>query len=107
MLVILQFSQCTVLFGILPSSLLPKIDDRSFDLKFCPGHSFSHLVRGQLFIYNFVRVIHSVPIFLSSLPIFGVVPQSFFQNRNPVQDEDQDQDDDFTSDFNSRPTFHT
>ena len=60
-LVILQFSPCTVLFGVLPSSLLPRIDDRSFDLKvlvvsvifqislvcsqsfnliFCPGQSF-------------------------------------------------------------------
>ena len=38
---------------------------------------------------------------------FGVVPQSFFLNQNPVQDEDQDQDHDFTLDFNIRPTFHT
>ena len=36
---------------------------------------------------------------------FGVVPQSFFQNHNPVQDQDQDHD--FTLDFNTRPTFHT
>ena len=34
---------------------------------------------------------------------FGVVPQDFFQNQNPVQDEDYD----FTLDFNTRPTFHT
>ena len=38
---------------------------------------------------------------------FGVVPQSFFQNQNPVQDEDRDQDHDFTLDFNTRLTFHT
>ena len=38
---------------------------------------------------------------------FSVVSQTFFQNRNPVQDEDQDQDHDFTLDFNTRPTFHT
>ena len=38
---------------------------------------------------------------------FGVVPRSFFQNQNPVEDEDQDQDHDFTLDFNTRPTFHT
>ena len=36
---------------------------------------------------------------------FGVVSQSFCQNQNPVQDLDQDHD--FTSDFNTRPTFHT
>ena len=36
---------------------------------------------------------------------FGVVPQSFFQNQNPVQDEDQDHD--FTLEFNTRRTFHT
>ena len=33
---------------------------------------------------------------------FGVVPQSFCQNQNPVQDQDQDH-----LDFNTRPTFHT
>ena len=38
---------------------------------------------------------------------FGVAPQSFFQNQNPVQDEDQDQDHDYTLDFNTRPTFQT
>ena len=38
---------------------------------------------------------------------FGVVPQSFFLNQNPVQDEDQDQDHGFTLDFNTRPTFQT
>ena len=38
---------------------------------------------------------------------FGIVPQSFCQNQNPVQDQDQDQDHDFTLDFNTRPTFHT
>ena len=38
---------------------------------------------------------------------FGVVPQSFFQSQNPVQDEDQDHDHDFTLDFNTRPTFRT
>ena len=38
---------------------------------------------------------------------FGVVPQSFFQTQNPVQDEDQDQDHDFTLDFNTRPIFQT
>ena len=36
---------------------------------------------------------------------FGVVPQSLFQNQNPVQAEDQDHD--FTLDFNTRPSFHT
>ena len=35
--------------------------------------------------------------------IFGVVPQIFFQNQNPVQDQDQD----VTLDFNTRPIFHT
>ena len=34
---------------------------------------------------------------------FGVVPQIFFQNQNPVQDQDQD----VTFDFNTRPIFHT
>ena len=38
---------------------------------------------------------------------FDVVPQSFFQNQNTVQDEDQNQDHGFTLDFNTRPTFHT
>ena len=38
---------------------------------------------------------------------FGVVPQSFFQNQNPVQDEGQDQDHDFTLDFHTRPKFQT
>ena len=38
---------------------------------------------------------------------FRVIPQSFFLNQNPVQDEDQDQDHDLTLDFNTRPTFHT
>ena len=38
---------------------------------------------------------------------FGVVPQSFCQNQNPVKDQDQDQDHDFTLDLNIRPTFHT
>ena len=36
---------------------------------------------------------------------FGVVPRSFCQHQNPVQDQDQDHD--FTLDFNTRPTFHT
>ena len=37
------------------------------------------------------------------IPIkFGVVPQSFCQNQNPVQNQDQD----FTLDYNTRPTFH-
>ena len=36
---------------------------------------------------------------------FGVVPRSFRQNQNPVQDQDQDHD--FTLDFKTRPTFHT
>ena len=34
---------------------------------------------------------------------FGVVPQSFCENQNPVQDQDHG----FTLDFNTRPTFHT
>ena len=34
---------------------------------------------------------------------FSVVPQSFYQNQNPVQDQDHD----FTLDFDTRPTFHT
>ena len=38
---------------------------------------------------------------------FGVVPKSFCQNQNPVQDQDRDQDHDFTLDFNTRPIFHT
>ena len=33
----------------------------------------------------------------------GVVPQSFCQNQNPVQDQDHD----FNLDFNTRPKFHT
>ena len=33
----------------------------------------------------------------------GVVPKSFCQNRNPVQDQDHD----FTLDFNSRSIFNT
>ena len=37
----------------------------------------------------------------------GVVPQSFCQNQNPVQDQDQDQDHDLTLHFNTRPKFHT
>ena len=37
---------------------------------------------------------------------FGVAPQSFCENQNSVQDQDLDQDHDFTSDFNTRPTFH-
>ena len=41
------------------------------------------------------------------IPNKGVVPQSFCQNQNPVQDQDQDQDYDFTLDFNTRPTFYT
>ena len=38
---------------------------------------------------------------------FGVVQQSFCQNRNPVRDQDQDQDHDhdFTLDINTRTTF--
>ena len=40
---------------------------------------------------------------LKILTKFAVVPQSFFENQNP----DQDQDHDFTLDFNTRPTFHT
>ena len=38
---------------------------------------------------------------------FGVAPQSFCGNQNSVQNQDQDQDHDITSDFNTRPTFHT
>ena len=34
---------------------------------------------------------------------FGVVPQSFCQNQNPIEYQDHD----FTLDFNTRPTFHT
>ena len=42
------------------------------------------------------------------IPIkFGVVPESFCQNQNPVEDQDQDQDHDFILDFNTRPTLHT
>ena len=38
---------------------------------------------------------------------FGVVPQSFCQNQNPVEYQDQDQDHDFTLDFNTITTiFH-
>ena len=35
---------------------------------------------------------------------FGGVPQSFFQNENPVQDQDQDHN--FTLDFNTGTTFY-
>ena len=38
---------------------------------------------------------------------FGVAPQSFCENQNSVQNQGQDQDHDITSDFNTRPTFHT
>ena len=38
---------------------------------------------------------------------FSFVPQSFCENQNSVQDQDLDQDHDFTSDFNTKPTFHT
>ena len=38
---------------------------------------------------------------------FGVAPRSFCENQNSVQNQDQDQDHDITSDFNTRPTFHT
>ena len=38
---------------------------------------------------------------------FGVAPQSFCENQNSVQNQDQDQDHDITSNFNTRPTFHT
>ena len=33
----------------------------------------------------------------------GVVSQSFYQNENPVQDQDHD----FTMDFNTRTTYYT
>ena len=36
---------------------------------------------------------------------FDVAPQSFCENQNSVQNQDQDHDS--TSDFNTRPTFHT
>ena len=44
---------------------------------------------------------------LKILTKFGVVPQRFCENQNPVQDQDQYQDHDFTLNFNTRPTFHT
>ena len=54
------------------------------------------------------KSITKVMLCASKIPTkFGVVPQSLFQNQNPVQDEDQDQDHDFTLDFNTRPTFQT
>ena len=41
-------------------------------------------------------------IYILKIPTkFGVVPQSFCRNQNPVQDQDRDLD------FNTRPTFHT
>ena len=45
-------------------------------------------------------------LYIPKLPTkFGVVPQSFCQNQNPVQDQDQDHDSTF--DFNTRPPFRT
>ena len=46
-------------------------------------------------------------LYVLKIPIkFDVVPQSFFQNQNSVQDDGQDQDHGFTLYFNTRPTFH-
>ena len=36
---------------------------------------------------------------------FGVLPQIFCENQNPVQNQGQYYD--FTLDFNTRPEFHT
>ena len=76
-----------------------------------------NFVPQNFFRYFFSRIRIRIPVanpitkvMLCVLKIptrFGIVPQSFFQNQNPVQDEDQDQDHDFTLDFNTRPTFHT
>ena len=38
---------------------------------------------------------------------FSVVPQSFCENQNSVQNQDQDQDLDITLDFDTVPTFQT
>ena len=73
-LVILQFSPCTVLFGILPSSLLPKIDHRSPILKiFAEALIFYIFHRGQIFENfssspNHTILILSVNIQSTSLP---------------------------------------
>ena len=54
------------------------------------------------------KSITKVMLCVSKIPIkFGVVPQSFFQNQNPIQDGDQDHDHDLTLDFNTRPTFYS
>ena len=48
------------------------------------------------------KSIKKVMLCVLKIPLkFSVIPQSFFQNQNPFQDQDHD----FTSDFNTRPTI--
>ena len=50
--------------------------------------------------------LEKVILYILKIPTkFGVVPQSFCQNQNSVQDQDRDYD--FTLNFNTRPTFYT
>ena len=69
------------------------------------------LLNFEEILYTRIRIslwnsLEKVILYILKIPTkFGVVPQSFCQNPNPVQDQDQDHD--FTLDFNTRPTFHT
>ena len=45
-------------------------------------------------------------LYIFKIPVkLSVVPQSFCQNENPVQDQDQEQNHDCTLVFNTRTTF--
>ena len=64
--------------------------------------------QGNIKYSKLAKSITKVMLCVLKIPTkFSAVPQSFFQNQNPVQVEDQDQDHYFTLDFNTRPTFHT
>ena len=66
---------------------------------------FRIMTRIRISLWNSLE--HVILCILKMSTKFGVTPQSFCENQNSVQNQDQDQDHDITSDFNTRPTFHT
>ena len=105
-----RFSQLSIWIRIRISFLVILHDEVMFDMlmvlikfSFVPQHFFRIRIRIPL-----AKSIKKRMLCVLKIPTkFGVIPQSFFQNQNPVQDEDQDQDHDFTLDFNTRPTDYS